>query len=126
MSDVIEFAKFKRKGEEPKEWLADLSLFQTKGEYSAVINAAADIGVGEAEMLRKIADCLDVVSFMARQEAERYEASEKGPALAVFTVFADGKVQSRLHEEKITDPEHFHWVSDCLDLMSLHVREGKA
>jgi hypothetical protein len=124
MSNIIEFPKAKPR--DGAEWIADLSLFEDGDEFSAKINSASvDMGISDADMLRKIADNLETIAFMARQEAERYEESERGQAMAVFTIFADGSVRSRLDSENIVTEEQFHWAADCLDLMSASVRAGE-
>lgn len=124
MSNVIEFPKAKPR--DGAEWIADLSLFEDGAEFFATINSASvDLGLSDADMLRKIADNLDTIAFMARQEAEKYELSDKGKAMAVFTVFADGSIRSRLDNERLVSEEHFHWTADCLDIMSASVRAGE-
>jgi hypothetical protein len=125
MTNIIELSKFKRNRDD-HVWIADLSLFEDADSYSARINSASvDLELSDAEMLRKMADCLDTISFMARQEAEKYEESEKGAALAFISVFKDGSVRSRLDDELITTNEQFTWLADCLDLMSGAVRRGE-
>lgn len=123
MSNIIELSKFKKRDGDKPVWLADLSIFQTEDQYSArIISAAVDLGLPDADMLRKIAECLETVAFIARQQAEEYEESDAGSALAVFTVFKNGSVKSRLDEANIVSPEQFSWAADCLDLMSNAVR----
>lgn len=125
MNNIIELSKFKRKNDE-QTWIADLSLFEDQANFWARINSASvELGLTDADMLRKIADCLDTVSFMARQEAEKYEESEKGASLAVFTVFANGAVRSRLDEHLVVTEQQFHWVADCLDMVGGSVRRGE-
>ena len=124
MSNVIDFPKAKPADE--AEWIADLSLFEDGDEFSAKINSASvDFGLSDAEMLRKIADNLDTIAFMARQEAEKYEPTGKGQALAVFTIFEDGSIRSRLDDAKIVTDGQFQWTAECLDTMSASVRRGE-
>lgn len=113
MGNVIEF---KRKPTiQNDDWIADISFFETTGEYKATINSASvEMGLSDAEMLTKIADCLDVISFMARQEAEKYEPSEKGSALATVTVFHDGTVRTRVDDHRVVSEAQLAWVSDCV------------
>lgn len=121
MSNIIEF---KRKPSGPKEdWISDISFFEIDGEYKAKINSASvEMGLTDAEMLRKIADCLDTISFMARQEAEKYETTEKGSALVVVTVFHDGTVRTRLDDHKIISKEQICWAADCVSLGAEEIR----
>lgn len=124
MSNVIQF---KPKGPiDTPEWIAGLSVFKSKDNFSATVtDASEELGLSRAEMMRLLADSLEAICFMARQQAEEMEPSEKGQAMAVFTVYADGSVRSRMDEEKMVGSEHFEWAADCLDLMSAHVRAGK-
>lgn len=115
MGKVIEF---KRKVEN-QEWISDISLFQTESQFNAVINAASiEMGLSDGDMLRKIADCMEVIAFMARQEAEEYEESDKGSALAVVTIFSDGTVHSRVDDKKVVTKEQVEWLSNSVMMAS--------
>lgn len=124
---VINISDYMKKQGDPEVWIGDLSLFKSGDQFRAQVTSPnEELCLSDAEMLRLLADALDAVSFMARQQAEQYERSDAGSALGVFKVFENGEVHSRIDEERVTTAPSFEWMSDCLDLMSKSIRKGQS
>lgn len=97
-------------------WLFDLRAFCTPEGFEGTIlsfNEADDTGDGCR--LRHYADCLDQLSWLLRQQAERIEPSDDGIPLATATIFTSSLVRVRINDDEITTPEQAAWLDERFD-----------
>lgn len=73
-------------------------------------------GMNRGAATRIMADRLDDLSFLMRQFAERSDATERGSAVLVVTLFAGGNVQLRTDTDRMVTEEQKQWAREQLDL----------
>lgn len=112
--NIINLADRRKQTAEPKQtWAFDMSVFDTDyGVPEAVIDFGVNADVERGGHLRTVADRLDVLSFLMRQEAELYSSSDDGVCLAQAHIFESSKVRVRVDDAKVREPEHFVWLAE--------------
>lgn len=98
-----------------KGWQFSLDIFKKGNKWEADITGFEKDGLEVGDRLRMFADALEEISFMMRQEAEKFKASDKGDAVCVVTVFRDSTVRVRLKDEDFTEPHQQDWLKNRLD-----------
>lgn len=117
MSNVIEIANFRKKPDEPKRWICDIAVFETETETLGTILDAnmEDEHMDHGERFRALADRLDDLSFILRQQAEQVSKSENGEAIGTAIVFESGNVRVRVNDDKLETKEQREWMRRRLD-----------
>lgn len=117
MSNVIEIANFRKKPDEPKRWICDIAVFETPTETLGTILDANmdDEHLDHGERFRALADRLDDLSFILRQQAEQVSKSENGEAIGTAIVFESGNVRVRINDDKLETAEQREWMRRRFD-----------
>lgn len=118
MTNIIEFPKITKSGDDAGEWLFNLAVYSHGEETSCFITEVAPSfdGMNRGAATRIMADRLDDLSFLMRQFAEKLDETEKGEALVVVTIFSGGHARIRTNCEKVVTDEQREWVREMLDV----------
>lgn len=117
MSNVIEIANFRKKSDEPKRWICDIAVYETRTEtFGTILDANMDDEhLDHGERFRALADRLDDLSFILRQQAEQVSKSENGEAIGTAIVFESGNVRVRINDDKVETAEQREWMRRRFD-----------
>lgn len=118
--NVINIADFRKKRDganaRKTEWLFDLRAFGgPDGFEGTILSFNEAMTAGDGCRLRFYADCLDQLSWLLRQQAEKLEPSDDGMPLATALIFESSLVRVRVNDDEVTTSEQMAWLDDRFD-----------